>query len=157
VQHLLDAGVDILLIETMNTIREAVIASKLAVITGTPVMVSFVCDRSGKILSGESFKEAARELLPLGVTTLGANCGPAPDLRAPLEELSLVCGPEFPLSAYANIGYADDSVGWVNTDAEDPEAYCSHALQWPARIVGGCCGTRPAHIERLHAALYPLS
>jgi homocysteine S-methyltransferase len=154
VQHLLEAGVDILLIETMNSIREAVIAAKLAAITGTPVIVSFVCDREGRILSGESFTDAARELLPLGVTALGTNCGPAACLRHPLDELRSACGPDFPLIAYANIGYADDRKGWVNTDAEDPDAYCSHTMDWPVHIVGGCCGTCPAHITRLHAAIH---
>ena len=43
VHHLLECGVDLFLIETINTIREAVIIAKLATITGTPVVVSFVC------------------------------------------------------------------------------------------------------------------
>ena len=147
VAHLLD----LLLLETFNTIREAVIAAKLATISGMPVIVSFVPDRVGRILSGESLTEAAEQLLPLGVAALGVNCGPTPYLTAPLEELRAVCGPNFPLIAYGNIGYPDDEVGWVNTDAEDPTAYCQHAANWPAKIIGGCCGTTPAHIAELKA------
>ncbi|RJP52382.1 MAG: homocysteine S-methyltransferase family protein [Anaerolineaceae bacterium] len=149
VHHLLESGVDVFLIETINSIREAVIIAKLAVITGTPVIVSFVCNRDGRILSGESLTDAARELLPLGVSTLGVNCGATPDLARPLEELQSACPQDFPLIAYGNIGYADEAVGWVNTDAENPEAYCAHASKWPARIIGGCCGTTPAHIAGL--------
>ncbi len=155
VHHLVECGVDVILIETMNSIREAVIAAKLATLTGAPVIVSFVCNSAGRILLGESLTDAAHELLPLGIAALGVNCGPTPNLATPLNELRTVCGPEFPLIAYGNIGYVDDKVGWVNTDAEDPEAYCNHALHWPAKIVGGCCGTTPAHITRLHAALSP--
>jgi methionine synthase I (cobalamin-dependent) len=70
-----------------------------------------------------------------------------------LEELRAACGPDFPLIAYGNIGYADDQVGWVNTDAENPTVYCQHAAGWPAKIVGGCCGTTPAHISNLKAVL----
>jgi S-methylmethionine-dependent homocysteine/selenocysteine methylase len=59
IHHLVEAGVELLLIETMNSIREAVIAAKLATITGRPTLVSFACDREGRILSGESVAVAA--------------------------------------------------------------------------------------------------
>ena len=153
VRHLLECGVDVFLVETINSIREASVVAKLAVATEMPVIVSFVCNREGKILSGESLSEAAQKLLPLGVTALGVNCGPTPNLANPLAELRSACPPDFPLIAYGNIGYADDAVGWVNTDAEDPAVYCAHAARWPAQIIGGCCGTTPAHIARLHEIL----
>jgi homocysteine S-methyltransferase len=153
VHHLLAAGVDLFLVETINTIREASIIAKLATITGTPVIVSFVCNRDGKLLSGESVADAARAILPLGVAAIGVNCGPTPNLAKPLAELQSVCGNDFPLIAYGNIGYADEEVGWVNTDTEDPKAYCNHAIDWPAKIIGGCCGTTPEHIRQLTTTL----
>jgi len=153
VHHLVACGVDLLLLETFNTIREVVIAAKLATITGTPVIVSFVPDVNGHILSGETLAEAAAQLLPLGVVALGVNCGTTTNLIAPLKELRAACGPDFPLVAYGNIGYADDQIGWINTDAENPAVYCQHAAGWPAKIVGGCCGTTPAHISKLKAVL----
>jgi methionine synthase I (cobalamin-dependent) len=153
IHHLIECGVDLILIETINTIREAVIMAKLATITGTPVIVSFVCDRVGKILSGETLTEAANQLLPLGISAIGVNCGPTPNLAKPLAELQIACGKDFPLIAYGNIGYADEEVGWVNTDTENPKAYCEHAIHWPVKIVGGCCGTTPQHIAELKLAL----
>jgi methionine synthase I (cobalamin-dependent) len=153
IQHLIECGVDFILIETINTIREAVIMAKLATSTETPVVVSFVCNREGKILSGETLTEAAGQLLPLGISVIGVNCGPTPNLAKPLAELQVACGKDFPLIAYGNIGYADEEVGWVNTDSENPNAYCEHAIHWPVRIVGGCCGTRPEHIAQLKADL----
>ena len=153
VHHLIESGVDLLLLETFNTLREAVIAAKLATITGAPVIVSFVCNLSGRILSGETLSEAADQLLPLGVVGLGVNCGPTPSLSAPLAELRATCGPDFPLIAYGNIGYPDDEIGWINTDAEDPVVYCQYAANWPAKIIGGCCGTTPAHIAQLKVLL----
>lgn len=149
VHHLVECGVDLILIETINTIREAVIITKFATITGTPVVVSLVCDQYGKMLSGESLTDAARELLPLGISAIGVNCGPTPTLNHPLEELRQACGSDFHLIAYGNIGYADEKVGWVNTDAENPKAYCTHASHWDAKIIGGCCGTTPQHIVEL--------
>lgn len=151
IHHLVDAGVDLLLIETMNSIREAVMAAQLATITGRPTLVSFVCDEEGRILSGEPLALAAEMLLPLGVKALGVNCGPAHSLAKPLARLRAVCGPDFPLIAYGNIGYVDEAQGWINTDAENPEAYLQYAETWPAQIVGGCCGTTPEHIRRLKA------
>jgi methionine synthase I (cobalamin-dependent) len=153
VHHLIEYGVDLVLIETINTIREAVIMAKLATITGTPVVVSFVCGREGKLLSGETLTEAANQLLPLGICAIGVNCGPTPDLAKPLVELQAACGENFPLIAYGNIGYADEKVGWVNTDSENPKAYCEHASHWPAKIIGGCCGTTPEHIAQLKSVL----
>ncbi|MFL7869959.1 MAG: homocysteine S-methyltransferase family protein, partial [Anaerolineales bacterium] len=129
VHHLVSCGVDLLLLETFNTIREAVVAAKLATVSGTPVVVSFACNPAGKILSGETLTEAAGQLLPLGVVALGVNCGPTQNLAAPLAELQAGCGPGFPLIAYGNIGYPDERVGWVNTDAEDPIVYCQHAAR----------------------------
>ena len=153
IHHLVDTEVDLILIETINSIREAHIVAKLATVTGTPVVVSFVCNRDGKILSGETLAQAAEELLPLGVCALGVNCGPTPYLAKPLAELQAVCGQDFPLIAYGNIGYADEKNGWINTDSEDPQAYCGHAVRWPAKIIGGCCGTKPEHISKLNSVL----
>jgi len=151
---LCECGVDLILVETMNTIREARICASLAVQTDVPVVVSFVCDAAGKILSGESLMVAAEQLMSVGVSALGVNCVPASSLINSLEELRAFCGDQFPLIAYGNIGYADDRLGWVNTDAVDPQAYCSYAAKWPARILGGCCGTTPAHILELQRTLF---
>ncbi|CAG0968915.1 enediyne biosynthesis protein CalE2 [Anaerolineales bacterium] len=151
--HLVQCGVDLILIETINTIREAAVMAKLAVETGLPVVVSFVCDREGKILSGETLTDAANRLLPLDISVIGVNCGPTTDLVEPLAELRQACGADFPLIAYGNIGYADDKVGWVNTDAENPQTYCQHVSQWQVKIVGGCCGTTPEHIRQLKLML----
>ena len=153
IHHLVECGVDLILIETINTIREAVIIAKLAAITGIPVVVSFVCDREGKLISGETVTDAANQLLPLGISVIGVNCGPTPNLAKPLLELQNICGKGFPLIAYGNIGYADERVGWVNTDSENPKAYCEHASHWPAKIIGGCCGTTPQHISMLKSSI----
>jgi len=153
IHHLIECDVDVILIETMNSIREAMIVAKLAAITGMPVIVSFVCDRNGKILSGEPLTDAARELLPLGISAIGVNCMPTPYVTKLLAELQSVCRNDIPLIAYGNIGYADDEVGWVNIDSEDPIAYCNQAAHWPAKIIGGCCGTMPEHISELKRRL----
>ena len=149
IHHLAEGGVDLLLIETMNSIREAVIAAKIATATGLPTWVTFVCNMNGRILSGESLTDAAEILMPLGVKALGVNCMPAHTLAQPLTELRAICGENFPLMAYGNIGYVDDEQGWINTDSTDPEGYLRHAKSWPAQIIGACCGSTPEHIRKL--------
>lgn len=151
VHHLVEAGADILLIETMNTIREARIAARLAVITGLPTLVSFVCGSDGRLLSGETLTEAARVIAPLGPAAIGVNCTPAPDIAQCLAELKAAC--DLPLIAYGNIGHADDDQGWVNTDIVNPEAYARYAATWPADIIGGCCGATPEHIRTLRSKI----
>lgn len=149
VDHLFQSGVDFFLVETINSIREAYVIATLAARTELPVVVSFVCDRDGRLLSGETLTAAADVLLPLGICAIGANCSPTPDLAKPLAELGSACGRDFPLLAYGNIGYSDEKVGWINTDSESPEIYRQHAIHWNAKIIGGCCGTTPEHIRRL--------
>lgn len=153
INHLIQSGVDLILIETINTLREAMAIARLEVVTGTPAIVSFVCDRNGRILSGETLMEAAERLLPLGIAAIGVNCGPTPYLARPLAELRTACGEHFPLIAYGNIGCPDETVGWINTDSESPDIYYEHASHWPAKIIGGCCGTTPDHISKLAKAI----
>ena len=152
IEHLVEGGVDLLLIETMNSIREAVIAAKVATATGLPTWVAFVCDKKGRILSGESLAHAVELLMPLGVKALGVNCMPAHTVAQPLTELRGICGEDFPLMAYGNIGYVDEKQGWINTDSTDPEGYLQHAQSWPAQIIGACCGSTPEHIRKLKQA-----
>ena len=153
IDHLVEGCVDLLLIETMNTIREAVIAAKIATSTGLPTWVTFVCDKNGRILSGESLTDAAELLMPLGVKALGVNCMPAHTIAQPLSELRAICGENFPLVAYGNIGYVDDEQGWINTDSTTPEGYLQHSQSWPAQIIGACCGSTPEHIRKLKQGL----
>jgi S-methylmethionine-dependent homocysteine/selenocysteine methylase len=153
IDHLVEGGVDLLLIETMNSIREAVIAAKIATATGLPTWVAFVCDKKGRILSGESLTHAAERLMPLGVRALGVNCMPAHTIAEPLNELRTICGESFPLMAYGNIGFVDEEQGWINTDSCDPAGYLQHAQSWPAQIIGACCGSTPEHVRKLKQCL----
>jgi S-methylmethionine-dependent homocysteine/selenocysteine methylase len=149
-QALAAAGVDLLLLETMNTGREAVAAAKAAVATGLPVLASLVCDAKGRMLSDENPGRVAQSLADVGVDGVLINCAPAPDLLHALRRV--VEAVDLPTGGYGNVGHADPVVGWVNTDSVDPKAYGRHAATWldaGARIVGGCCGTGPAHIRAL--------
>jgi len=154
-RFLADAGVDLILAETHNTIREAAAALRAAKATGIPVFVSLVTDGKGSLLSGESIADAAKALLQLGPDALGINCVPAARLAGDLAVLA-AAAPGVPLLAYGNLGLPDDSRGWAFTEELSPEEYAETARGWierGARIVGGCCGTTPAHSRALRQAI----
>lgn len=74
---------------------------------------------------------------------------PAHTIPQPLTKLRAICGEDFPLMAYGNIGQVDDEQGWINTDSTDPKGYLKHAQSWTAQIIGACCGSTPEHIRKL--------
>ncbi len=154
-RFLAEAGVDLILAETHNSIREARTALSAAKATGLPVVLSFVTDGAGKLLSGESIADAVRAVRPLAPDALGINCVPAARLAGDLEALASAA-PGIPLSAYGNLGLPDESRGWAFTEELSPDDYAAHARRWlelGARIVGGCCGTTPEHTRALRAVL----
>jgi S-methylmethionine-dependent homocysteine/selenocysteine methylase len=154
-KFLAEAGVDLILAETLNTIREARAALAAAKATGLPVVLSLVTDGEGKLLSGETIADAARALAPLGPDVIGINCVPAARLGGDLALLQ-EASPDLALSAYGNLGRPADDKGWKFTEELSPEAYEELARGWlatGARIVGGCCGTTPEHTRALRKLL----
>ncbi len=149
---LADVGVDLILVETQMTIREAEIAASAATETGLPVIVSFVIDRSGKLLSGESLTDAVRRVSRFGLAGIGVNCLPVSAVREALCSLKSASSGT-PVGVYANTGWMDAEGNWSDTEATDPQYYARQAQDWiamGARFVGGCCGTTPEHIRQLH-------
>jgi homocysteine S-methyltransferase len=158
-RFLADAGVDLILAETHNSIREAVAAARAAKQTGLPVVVSIVTDGAGRLLSGETVEEAGHALEALEPDALGINCVPAGRLDADLARLAAVARGR-PLAAYGNLGLPAEGPGWAFSEELEPEAYAELASKWVAlgaRIVGGCCGTTPAHTRALRSMISGLS
>ncbi len=169
-RDLAEAGCDILLVETMNTIREAVVAAECARETDLPVCVSFVVGPNGLppdqidpvhpaaerllLLSGESIADAVRAVQPIEPAAILINCVPLAHIDRAFAELR--AAHSGPIGLYANVGHVDDQVGWTLTDDVQPEAYARQARRWlahGAKIVGGCCGTTPAHIAALNQVM----
>jgi S-methylmethionine-dependent homocysteine/selenocysteine methylase len=149
------SGVNAILLETHNTVRELVAAARAARATGLPFVASMVTDGTGRLLSGETVGEAAGALLPLGPDAISINCVPARHLAADLERLA-AAAPGVPLGAYGNLGLPEDESGWTFSDELSPQVYAAEARRWlaiGARLVGGCCGTTPAHTAALRYAI----
>ena len=155
--NLAAAAVDLILVETHNTIREAVAATQAATATGLPTLVSFVCRADGRLLSGETIAAAAQAVLRFNPDGLLINCGPAPTLHAPLAALHATA-PKVAFGAYGNTSIQNSDASWTDTDATDPATYTRYTQQWVAlgaTFIGGCCGTTPAHIRHLKDTLHP--
>jgi homocysteine S-methyltransferase len=159
-QHLADAEVDLILVETMNTIREAVAATRAACATGLPTFTCFVCRDDGRLFSGETVRAAVEAVVPLGVAGVCINCTPSPLINKPFGELRAAvrsfANTRLITGLYANIGKTEDIAGWTNTADVSPLEYARLAAKWlelGARLVGGCCGTTPAHIAALRMVI----
>jgi S-methylmethionine-dependent homocysteine/selenocysteine methylase len=159
-QNLAEAGVDLMLVETMNTIREAVAATRAACATGLPTITCFVCRDDGRLFSGETVRAAVEAVVPLGVTGVGINCTPSTFIHKPFNELRAAvrsfANPRLVTGLYANIGHTEDIAEWTNTADVSPLEYARQAARWleqGARLIGGCCGTTPAHIAALRLVI----
>ncbi|MBW3582522.1 MAG: homocysteine S-methyltransferase family protein [Euryarchaeota archaeon] len=145
-EDLHDAGVDLLLVETMNSGREAEAATKAARETGLPVLVSFVASDDKTILSGEPLEEVIARVASLRPDGILLNCA---DVETTTRAVRVLRDHwEGPWGAYANTGKADPIKGWEAAEGADVATYQRHADEWlrlGARLVGGCCGTRPEH------------
>lgn len=147
------AGVDAVLVETMNTIREAVVATRAVTRTRVPALTSFVCWEGAALLSGEPLSDAAAAARDAGAVALLVNCLP-PSNVAPC--LAALAGAGLPFGVYANLGAPDDETGFARSESCTPEVFAGHASSWVAagaHVVGGCCGTTPAHLRAVRHAL----
>ena len=146
-ESLAAAGVDCILVETQNTVRELAAAARWARATGLPVIASMITDGRGRLLSGEPIEEAVLSLASLRLEALSINCVPARRLAADLSRLARAA-PGVPLAAYGNLGPPTGEDRTVFTEPVSPEDYAALAREWlaiGARIVGGCCGTNASH------------
>jgi len=144
-----DAGADLVLLETVNSITEARVALEVCKKLGLPCWVSFVCDTKGLLFTRETLAQAVAALEPLGADAILLNCAPPDDISAGMKELAPRA--HVPFGAYPHIGRFDPPE-WLFTDEYPPPKYAEVSADWKkmgATILGGCCGTTPEHIAAL--------
>jgi S-methylmethionine-dependent homocysteine/selenocysteine methylase len=147
---LVEAGVDLILIETMNSIQEAAVAAQAAAIHELPIFVSWTCGSDAKILNGDRLEDGIRFLEPYHPAAFLINCTPAKVITTALPKIR--GSSKLPIGAYANIGRAEPISGWEFTEDLDAASYMHEAENWVqegAHILGGCCGTTPELIHHL--------
>lgn len=151
--RLAEAGADFLMLETIGTIREGIIALEEALATGLETTISFLC-RGGRLYGGEGFEEAVAAVEALGPSALLVNCLPPAEVEPLLARLSRLS--DLPCGAYANLGKAGEELTGTLVRVWSAEQYVDAAAGWVrtgARIVGGCCGTTPRDIRLIREKL----
>ena len=163
IEALLRGGVDAILIETIfDTLnaKAAIVASRRAMNahgTQLPLMISgTITDRSGRTLSGQTpaaFWQSIRHAQPL---TVGLNCAlGAEEMRPHVLELATIA--DTLVCAYPNAGLPNELGGYNETPEQTAAFVGEFAEAGLVNVVGGCCGTTPAHIGAIAGAVAGLT
>lgn len=149
---LAEAGVDLLVAETMISMEETMaILDAAASVCDLPVMCTLTVEADGSIFSGGSIMEAAEALEAMGASAVGLNCSVGPDQL----ESVIFClkkAVSIPVIAKPNAGMpviTDTGEAVYNMNRVDFAKYMGKLIDAGAGIVGGCCGTDPEYIEAL--------
>ncbi|MBQ3061640.1 MAG: homocysteine S-methyltransferase family protein [Lachnospiraceae bacterium] len=149
---ILEAGVDLFVVETMMSLAEcraAVLAVKES--CDLPVMVTLTFAEDGKTLFGTDAATAVNVLQAMGVDAIGANCSTGPDkMCGIISEMNRYA--KVPIIAKPNAGLPKLVDGETMYDMA-PDEFAKEmkkVIEAGATIVGGCCGTTPEHIKRLN-------
>ena len=150
---MVDAGVDLLVVETMMSLAEtraALIAAKE--VCDLPVIATLTFEADGRTLFGTDAKTAAIVLESLGASAIGTNCSTGP---AQMESIisDMVTHTRIPVIAKPNAGlpFLDENGNTCyNMEAEEFTEEMEILVNAGATILGGCCGTTPEFIRQIH-------
>jgi len=150
-EALLEGGVDLFIAETFSDLEELVIAVEaIRGCSSLPIVAQMSFAEDGKTIGGNSPEEVSRALSELDVDVIGANCSVGP--QRILEALGVMSRhSSLPLSAQPNAGMPQLVDGrFVYFSSPDYFAtYAARFLALRVRLMGGCCGTTPAHIAAM--------
>ncbi len=154
-EALVEAGVDVLMIETMRQsaeLRVAIEAARKASGGRIPIVAEVSVDEAGRLADGKTSGDIGKMMIDWGADVIGINCSEGPMGVLSAVEPMLALG--VPVSAVPNAGLprrVDERLVYVST----PEyfgLYARRMFKLGVKMVGGCCGTTPEHIKRIAAA-----
>ncbi|HVN48111.1 MAG TPA: homocysteine S-methyltransferase family protein [Bacteroidota bacterium] len=159
-QALKDGGVDALCVETMSALDEAYIAVRAArEATGLEIVCTFTFEKTVqgefRTMMGVTPSEIVQALKDAGASIIGSNCGNGfAQMISIVKELRSVDS-SIPILVHANAGkpFVQDGKTCFPETAEMMAAQIPELLASGANIIGGCCGTTPAHIKALVGAI----
>lgn len=151
------AGVDGFACETFTAIEEAVLATTCAreAAGDRPVFASMAFDQSGFTMMGVTPEDAIAALFAAGADVVGANCSVGPEVVGPVIGRMAAARPGSLLLAKPNAGMPvvmADGVGYPVAPAEIG-SFAARMAGLGARVLGGCCGTTPAHIRAIRESV----
>jgi len=165
VRGLLDGGVDLLIVETCQDLLQTKAA--LAAIfehfkqhrVRVPVIAQVTIEIFGTMLNGTEIGAALTALAPFPVDVIGMNCGTGP--RHMTESIRYLCeNAPLPVSVLPNAGLPSVVDGQMHYD-ETPETFTAQVVHFASdfgvNIVGGCCGTTPAHLKLVVEAMQQIT
>jgi 5-methyltetrahydrofolate--homocysteine methyltransferase len=152
----LTAGrVDLLLLETFFALEEATAAIE-GVRQGSdlPLVVSFSYDQGTRTMMGLRPSQVVEAIAPLGVAAIGANCGKTLDAMVLIVQ-EMAAATELPIWVKPNAGLPRmvGDIATYDVQPTDMAAYALRFVEAGARIVGGCCGSTPAHVAAMAQAV----
>ena len=154
---LAEAGVDVLYIETMSALDEvqAAVEGAQRAESGLPIFATLSFDSHGRTNMGVRPEQAAETLLAMGVDALGANCGATLEMTEGAVTKMREVAPDAILIVKPNAGMPRMVGREVVYDAapEDMAEYARKFIALGALVVGGCCGSTPAHIAAIVEAV----
>lgn len=149
---LVEAGADLLVVETMMGITECMAAIDAAAsVCELPVMCTLTVESDGSLFFGGNIYEAVETLAEMGADAVGINCSTGPDQLLSVVEnmrkkvsVPLIVKPNAGMPVIDEMGNPVYSMG-----AEDFASHMKRLVEAGADIVGGCCGTAPKYIRQL--------
>jgi 5-methyltetrahydrofolate--homocysteine methyltransferase len=158
---LIDGGVDVILIETSQDLlqaKAAVIGSKRALAAAgenLPVIVQVTVETTGTMLMGSEIGAALTALEPLGIDAIGLNCATGPaEMSEHLRHLSRHS--RIPISCMPNAGLpmlTKAGAAYPLSPSQLAAAHTQFVKEFGLSLVGGCCGTTPAHLAEVVKAV----
>ncbi|MHC1739671.1 MAG: bifunctional homocysteine S-methyltransferase/methylenetetrahydrofolate reductase [Anaerolineaceae bacterium] len=154
---LVNAGVDLLILETFTDLYEIVEAVKAAkaVAPQLPVIASMTFTRDNLTLLGDNPAKVAHRIQSAGADVIGINCSGGPNQLLNLLKQMREALPEGVFSVMPNAGWPQQVEGRIMYPA-GPDYFGDYALSFwreGASVIGGCCGTTPAHIASIAKAV----
>lgn len=155
-EALITAGVDLIILETFSFLDEILVALRAVRALGDiPVIAEMTFDEEGRTLSGHTPVVVARALVEAGADVVGANCGTGPSGVLSVIEEMVRADLGVPLSAMPNAGFPA-RVGQRLMYPSSPAYFAEFARRFQelgVAVIGGCCGTTPAHIAAMAEAI----
>ena len=155
---LTEGGADVILVETMSDLAEveAAVGAAAEVAPGLPVAATLTFDTHGHTMMGVSPERAAEALASLGARIVGGNCGNGPHEIGPVMTQMAQCRPSgVHLIAQSNAGMPQLHGSEFHYDGT-PEVMAEYAVRMRelgVGVIGACCGSTPAHVAAMRAAL----
>ncbi|MCA1574324.1 MAG: methionine synthase [Acidobacteria bacterium] len=165
VRGLLDGGVDLLIVETCQDLLQtkaalgAIFAHFEKHRVRVPVIAQVTIEVFGTMLNGTEIGAALTALAPFPIDVIGMNCGTGP--RHMTESIRYLCeNAPLPVSVLPNAGLPSVVEGKMHYD-ETPETFTNQVIHFASdfgvNVVGGCCGTTPAHLKLVVEAMQRIS